>query len=149
EVLTHQYDSGGLLSSLQGRRPLATGEIVNDYLKRLEYDEFQNKRYQEFGNGARTEYTFDPATRWLARQITNTPQRKVQDLNYAYDNVGNVLQMDNLLPPPETELKGGPSRQTYRYDPYYRLLSATGTAPQAPNRQRDYTYALTYDVHGN
>jgi len=73
----------------------------------------------------------------------------VQDLNYEYDRVGNVLQMDNRLPPPQTELKGGPSRQTYRYDPYYRLQSATGSAPQAPNRQRDYTYAMTYDLHGN
>jgi RHS repeat-associated protein len=149
EVLTHQYDSGGLLSSLQGRRSTPTGDLVNDYLKRQEYDEFQSKRYQEFGNGSRTEYTFDPATRWLARQLTATPQRTLQDLNYDYDAVGNVLQMDNRLPPPQTELKGGPSRQTYRYDPFYRLQSATGSAPQAPNRQRDYTYGVTYDLGGN
>jgi len=149
EVLTHQYDSGGLLSSLQGSKPLPTGPLVTDYLKRQEYDEFQSKRYQEFGNGVRTEYTFDTATRWLARQMTDTPVRRVQDLNYEYDRVGNVLQMDNRLPSPQTELKGGPNIQTYRYDPFYRLQSAIGSAPQAPNRQRDYTYAVTYDPGGN
>jgi RHS repeat-associated protein len=149
EVLTHQYDSGGLLSSLQGRKPMPTGTVVTDYLRRLEYDEFQSKRYQEFGNGVRTEYTIDSATRWLARQMTDAPARRVQDLNFRYDRVGNVLEMDNRLPSPQTELKGGPSRQEYTYDPYYRLQSAKGSAPQAPNRQRDYTHALTYDLAGN
>jgi RHS repeat-associated protein len=149
EILSHRYDSGGLLSSMQGARTLSAGLQVTDYLRRMEYDEFQSMRYQEFGNGTRTEFAFDPATRRLSRQMTDAPARRVQDLNYSYDRVGNVLKMDNTLPPPQTDLKGGPSTQTYRYDPFYRLLSANGTAPQAPNKQRDYTFALTYDINGN
>lgn len=145
EVLSHGYDSGGLLSSLRGVKETLT----TDYLKRREYDEFQTRRYQEFANNVRTEYTYDPATRRLARLLTNTSVREVQDLNYKYDLAGNVLEMDNQLPPPQTSLKGGPSKQTYTYDAFYRLLTATGTAPLAPNQQRDYTYAVTYDLHGN
>ncbi len=145
EVLSHQYDSGGLLSSLQGIK----GTLVTDYLRRQEYDEFQSKRYQEFGNGVHTEFNFDADTRRLARQVTNTAVRKIQDLNYTYDRVGNVLTMDNQLPPPQTELKGGPSRQTYTYDGYYRVVSATGYAPRAPGKRLDYTYAVTYDSSGN
>ena len=37
------------------------GNIVTDYVKRQEYDVFQNRRYREFGNGVRTEYNFIPA----------------------------------------------------------------------------------------
>jgi YD repeat-containing protein len=145
EVLTQGYDSGGLLSSLQGVK----GTIVTDYLKRQEYDEFQNKRYQEFGNGIHTEYNFDPATLRLARQITTAPTRKIQDLKYAYDGVGNVLSLTNDADGPFSNLLGGPSTQTYTYDAYDRILTGTGKLPVAPNKERDYTYAVTYDANGN
>lgn len=145
EVLTQGYDSGGLLSSLEGVK----GSIATDYLKRQEYDQFQNKRYQEFGNGVHTEFNFDPATLRLARQITTAPTRKIQDLNYTYDGVGNVLSLVNNADGPVSNLLGGPSKQTYTYDSYDRVLSAKGVLPVAPNKERDYTYAVTYDASGN
>ncbi len=46
---------------------------------------------------------------------------------------------------------GGPSVQGYAYDPYYRLIGATGSYRMAPNKVREYAYALGYDAggHGN
>ena len=145
EVLTNQYDSGGLLSSMEGVK----GNLVTDYVKRQEYDVFQNRRYREFGNGVHTEYNFYPGTLRLKQQVTASPLRKIQDLNYAYDSVGNVKTVANNADGPFSNLLGGPSTQTYTYDGYYRLLSANGSAPQAPNKLRSYTYAVGYDKSGN
>ena len=145
EVVTHEYDSGGLLSGIFGEKQFQR----YPYLDRLEYDEFLDRRFQQTGNGVQTEYTYDADTRQLARQATDTPDREIQDLNYAYDKVGNVRSKANQLPPAVPELKGGPSTQTYHYDPYYRLRSAEGTYLFAPDKRRDYTMALTYDVNGN
>jgi RHS repeat-associated protein len=145
ELLSHDYDSGGLLASISGEK---AGHVY-DYLDRLEYDEFLDRRFQETGNDVQSLYGYDAETRRLARQVTNTPAREIQDLNYTYDLVGNVLELDNQLPPPVPELKGGPSMQTYHYDPYYRLASAEGTYFFAPNKRRDYTFTNAYDVNGN
>jgi YD repeat-containing protein len=145
EVATHDYDSGGLLKSLHGTKD----GFDYAYMNRLEYDEFLTRRFQETGNGVQTDYGFDAATRRLARQLTNTPDREVQDLNYTYDRVGNVLRLQNTVPDPQSSLMGGPSTQNYRYDAYYRLISADGTFAFAPGKRRDYTFAITYDAHGN
>ncbi|HTE60385.1 MAG TPA: toxin TcdB middle/N-terminal domain-containing protein [Solirubrobacteraceae bacterium] len=145
EVLEHDYDSGGLLASVAGDK----GFQHYAYLDRLEYDEFLDRRFQQTGNGVKTTYRYDAATRRLARQNADAPDREIQDLNYAYDRVGNVLSMRNEVPAPVPSLKGGPSAQTYRYDPYYRLRSADGEYRFAPSKRRNYTYATTYDVNGN
>jgi RHS repeat-associated protein len=146
-VLTNTYDSGGLLSSMQGSK----GTLVTDFLKRQEYDVLQNRRYRELGNGVHTEYNYDANTLRLAQQVTTAaaPARKLQDLNYAYDKVGNVLSVTNNADGPVPNLLGGPSQQAYTYDPYYRLTSAKGVAPVAPNKVRDYTYNVSYDSAGN
>ncbi len=145
EVLSHGYDSGGLLNSISGSK----AGIDYGYVDRLEYDEFFDRKLQRTGNGVETEYGFDAETRWLSRQVTNTPVREVQDLNYTYDLVGNILQLHNDVPIPTSDLRGGPSTQNYRYDPYYRLESADGMYQFPPDKRRDYTYNVTYDVNGN
>jgi RHS repeat-associated protein len=145
EVVTHDYDSGGLLRSMAG----AKGEFDYAYVNRLEYDEFLVRKFLEAGNGVQTVYNFDAETRRLARQVTDTPVREVQDLNYTYDLVGNVLRLDNTVPAPQSDLMVGPSTQTYEYDPYYRLVAAEGTYAFAPGKTRTYDYDISYDDHGN
>ncbi len=145
EVLTNGYDSGGRLKSVAGDK---AGRRYG-YLDRLEYDEFFNRRFQQTANGVRTEYEYDVATQRLTRQTSNTPAREVQDLNYTYDLVGNVRKMENRVPDPVPELKGGPSTQEYEYDIHYRLTSAKGTYAFAPRKVRDYTFEISYDVNGN
>jgi RHS repeat-associated protein len=145
-VLTNQYDSGGLLSSAQAVK----GNIVTDFVKRQEYDMFQNRRYRELGNGVHTEYTYYPGTLRLQELVTKDPNsRKLQDLNYSYDSVGNITAVANKADGPQPGLLGGQSSQNYTYDGYYRLSSAGGSAPQAPNKRRDYCYSVSYDSSGN
>lgn len=145
EVLTHGYDSGGLLDSLVGEK---AGHTYT-YLDRLEYDQFQDRRFQQTGNGVWTEYTYGTKNRLVDRIQTVTPDREVQDLNYSYDKVGNVTQADNALPAPEPSLYGGPSTQSYQYDPYYRLVSANGHYAFQGKKQRRYSSTLTLDDLGN
>ncbi len=148
EVLSHGYDSGGLLKSLQG---VKRGERTRtyDYLKRLEYDAFGAERLRAMGNGSRTIYSYDPETRWLARQFADTPTRPIQDLNYGYDGVGNVVELDNRLPEPPSDATLGAVKQTYEYDPYHRLAKAQGSYLRSLGSDREYTFTNTYDLAGN
>jgi RHS repeat-associated protein len=71
--------------------------------------------------------------------------RVQQNLTYAYDAVGNLTSYANDLPVDTTSLFGGKSQQTYSYDPYYRVKSASGSWDTAPSTQRDYSLTLSYD----
>lgn len=145
EQLSNTFDAGGLLNGIKGT--WSGGDV--QYLRRLEYDEFNYRAFQETGNGVTTEYTRDPNTRRLERQVTTTPVRIVQDLNYEYDLVGNVERYDNNTPVPGSDLMGGSSTQVYGYDPFYRLTSADGTYNYPPTKRREYSWDASYDALGN
>lgn len=145
EVLTFDYDAGGLVNRASGQK----GSLTYPYIERREYDEFLARRFDKVGNGVQTETSYNALTRRLARIQSLSPTIEIQDLNYTYDRVGNVLKVDNQLPPPKPSLKGGPSVQTFTYDQYYRLVSAKGTYDFAPGKQRKYTDDLVYNSLGN
>ena len=118
------------------------------YLDRLEYDEFLDHRLQRTGTGVVTTWSFDLVGR-LENQVTETPDRQVQNLNYTYDKVGNVLTYENAVPAGVPSLYVAPTRQEYTYDPYYRLVSATGSADVPPGKVRTFTWDVEYDKQGN
>jgi len=103
-------------------------------VKRQEYDVFQNRRYREFGNGVHTEYNFYPGTLRLKQQVTTTPARKIQDLNYGYDNVGNVKTVANNADGPFSNLLGGPSTQDLHLR--WVLPTSVGQRQRAPGTQQ-------------
>jgi YD repeat-containing protein len=148
EILSHNYDSGGLLKSMQG---VKTGESSRTYhyVDKLEYDEFSAERLRAMGNGSRTMYSYYPATRWLARQLSEASGREIQDLNYSYDAVGNVAKLDDQLPPALASATLGPTTQTYEYDPYHRLKGAKGSYSLILGPSRDYAFTNSYDLAGN
>ena len=175
ERLAYDYDSGGLLKNIVGEEDgfeLQQNGVDQDgnpifiqvariwtyeYLRDRQYDEFLHLRYQEVGNGVKSEYTYDTDTQWLTRQQTLSPNRNVsdpayfeiQDLNYTYDDVGNPLTYANDLPGPVSSLFGGATTQTYTYDGYDRIVSATGEWEQATRKLRHYSFEIEYDEHGN
>ncbi len=128
--------------------PDVPATCIYRYLDRQEYDEFLSRRLRQTGNGVLTQWGFD----WIGRLqtvVTDTPERQVQNLTYTYDKADNVLSMDNAVPPAVSSLYGGPSSQSYVYDPYYRLLSAGGSAELAPDKVRTFTWSVKYDANGN
>lgn len=145
EVLSYGYDSGGLVSSAVGTK----AGINYPYVTRREYDEFSAQRYQQTGEGVASVTNYDPLTRRVSQITSTSPTIQIQNLNYTYDPVGNVLKTDNALPAPSASLMGGPSTQQFTYDQYYRLTSANGSYSFAPNKVRKYTDDLTYSLLGD
>jgi YD repeat-containing protein len=158
EVLTYAYDSGGLVNFAQGQK----SGFTYDYLRRLEYDKFEQRAFVEAGNNVRTRYRYDDRTRRLCGLTSDkglgvTPtcvtsvegtlpvQNAIQNLLYVYDNVGNIKGMANSIPVPQPNEYGGPTRQTFVYDDLHRLTSGAGTYSFNPNKTRTYQVALGYD----
>jgi RHS repeat-associated protein len=150
EALTYHYDSGGLVDRASGVK----GEFNYDYLRRLDYDKFSERVLMDTGNGTRTEYTYDARDRRLNNMKANLANDYVfQNLNYTYDDVGNVLSIENATQPPSGPdvgmQVGGPSTQTFQYDDLHRLTHAEGSY-QSRNPQQDrYRLDMTYDTTHN
>jgi RHS repeat-associated protein len=142
EVLTYQYDAGGMLRRATGLK----GPYTYEYLRRLEYDKFQQRAFQEAGNGVRTQFTYEPAERRLANlKSTRGDGVLFQNLDYGYDDVGNVLSLKNNVPVPPPSQLGGPTDQTFTYDDLYRLTKADGTYKFNPDKTSRYALSMSYD----
>jgi RHS repeat-associated protein len=142
EILTYAYDSGGLVNFAQGKK----SNFTYDYVNRLEYDKFEQRAFLEAGNQVRTSYTYRPDN----RRLTNLKAGKgngnlFQNLNYGYDNVGNITALANDVPIPTPNQFGGPTNQTFGYDDLYRLTQASGTYQFSPSKTDRYTLAMSYD----
>jgi RHS repeat-associated protein len=126
----------------------------------------------EYGNGAKTEYTYDERTFRLVHLKTTRGGAVLQNLFYTYDPVGNITRIrddaqqtiffNNQVVLPHCD---------YSYDPIYRLIEATGrehigqaeqpetswddefrvNLPHASDGQamRNYTQQYFYDAVGN
>lgn len=127
----------------------------------------------EYGNGAKTEYTYDKNTFRLTRLKTTRGSAILQDLFYTYDPVGNITRIrddaqqtiffNNQVVLPHCD---------YSYDPIYRLIEAAGREhigqvgqpqetkwddefrvnlphPSDGQAMRNYTEQYIYDAVGN
>jgi RHS repeat-associated protein len=158
EILTYAYDSGGLVNFAQGQK----SNFTYDYVRRLEYDKFEQRAFIEAGNNVRTRYAYDERTRRLcsltsAKGTAGTPtcvtslggtlpvQSNIQNLLYVYDKVGNILGEANSIPVPPPSQFGGPTRQAFIYDDLYRLTQASGTFSFDPSKTQTYSMIVAYD----
>jgi RHS repeat-associated protein len=146
EVLTYQYDSGGLVRAATGVK----NGVSFPYLQRREYDKFSELAFVQTQNQVRTTLAYDP----LDRRLNLLTAGKIgaalfQNLHYTYDDVGNVLQTHNQVAVPAPNQFGGPVLQTYTYDDLYRLVSATGSHQYGPNKSDVYSLDITYDTIHN
>ena len=96
----------------------------------------------EYASGAITEYTYNAEELYrLQRKLSSVPDGSgsvvIQDLNYTYDNVGNILTMrdDSAVNQHESE---------FEYDDLHRLVNADITRGTS-----NYVQALEYDAIGN
>ena len=141
EVLTYAYDAGGNLRAAQG---IKQGQTFS-YLTRLDYDKFEQRAFMSYGNGISTRYAYNPQNRRLANLEAGSASRKLQDLSYRYDNVGNILGLHNTVPTASANSFGGPTKQSYGYDDLYRLTQAEGSYDFAPNKRDQYRLSMAYD----
>jgi RHS repeat-associated protein len=146
EVLTYQYDSGGLVRKAVGVK----GTFSYQYVNRLEYDKFGERAFVEAGNGVRTSYTYDPKNHLMASLKTGKANTApFQNLAYTYDPAGNILSQTNNVAIPPASQPGGPTNTTFRYDDLDRLVGATGSYRYESNKQRQYSLSMAYDTIHN
>ena len=102
----------------------------------IEYNARGQRTSISLGNGTVTSYAYDPQTFRLvishhdpARPRSPATSRRVQDLAYYYDPVGNVTQISDDADTQDViffrNQRVDPSA-SYSYDPLYRLVTATG-----------------------
>ncbi len=155
EVLTYQYDAGGLPRSALGivratGSSQASAGTAFPYVLRMEYDKFGDRVFLQNGNGTQSTYTYDPLLDRLSNLTTSSGTFTFQNLSYSYDPVGNLKALNNRALAPSGGL-GGPVSQSFAYDGLNQLTSASGLYSQAFNTSTGadfasrYSLALTYD----
>lgn len=153
ERLTNQYDSGGLLRAISGRK----AQWKYDYLNRLEYDKFSQRVFMEQANGVRTTYDYNRENRRLTtlqaggdtKSAPKFSRPLFQDLAYGYDNVGNILSLSNRAGVTQANQMGGTTQFVYQYDDLYRLTHAEAAYQYMPDKERKFTLDMQYDTIHN
>lgn len=166
------YDEASLLKQVNVR--LRGAATWTPFVTAIEYNARGQREWIAYGNGARTDDTYDPYTFRLTRLLTtrSSDSATLQDLVYTYDPVGNITEMRDSAQQMVffKNAMVSPSAQ-YQYDPLYRLTQASGRehvalAAGAPVAEVDlplqdipdledslalqtYTESYTYDPVGN
>ncbi|WP_332874739.1 RHS repeat-associated core domain-containing protein [Pseudomonas syringae] len=177
EVLT-QIDASG--NSQLSTHNLAgqlhsTDLILNDSMhartlvSAIRYNAFNQVEQETAGNGVVSLYAYDQQDgRLIGLSAISADGTLLQQLNYSYDPVGNILLVNDASQPDrycDNQLIEPISR--YRYDTVYQLIEATGRevrngashGPALPGLQpvptldpcqvSNYTQRYSYDAAGN
>ncbi|MBN2386310.1 MAG: hypothetical protein JXB85_04765 [Anaerolineales bacterium] len=175
-VIQVSFNEANLLEGVEAY--LHGDATATTFVSNVDYNAKGQRTLITYGNGAQTEYDYDPDTFRLIGLKTTRPasfpaaQRVVQDLSYVYDPAGNITSIEddaqqviffnNQVVKPD---------KSYTYDSVYRLIEAKGrehigqqSQPQPswndgphidlphPNdgqAMRSYTEQYTYDQAGN
>jgi len=132
----------------------------------IRYDAQGRVESETAGNGVITtaQYRAEDG-RLIQLQATRSGGQFLQDLNYDYDPVGNVIRIEDRAQPTRhfANQRIEPV-STYRYDTLYQLIEATGReaamvnhgpifpdflSPVDPSQLANYTQTYTYDAAGN
>ncbi|MEE4139516.1 RHS repeat-associated core domain-containing protein [Pseudomonas viridiflava] len=151
----------GQLKSVELTHSDITQMLVSD----LRYNAFNQVEQETAGNGVISRYAYDPHTGRLNELLaTSADGVTVQKLTYAYDPVGNVLEIEGAA-----HLNNNPCVDPvshYTYDTLYQLIEAKGfevktgfshgpalpdmqNLPPDPNQVSNYTQTYDYDAAGN
>ena len=162
-VVGYQYDKGGLLQKIV--------HGVTEHITNITYNPKGQRENIYYGNNTKTRYDYNPLNFRLSRLLTtrNTGQDILQDLNYSYDSVGNIVSIvDDAQQTHYFNNQVIAPVSTFEYDALYRLTKATGrelsalTAPThedfannipcpnpAANAMQNYVHNYQYDKLGN
>jgi RHS repeat-associated protein len=128
-VIHPGFNEANLLERMEVQLRGAAARTV--FVANIDYDAKGQRQGIAYGNGVKTEYSYDPQTFRLVRLVTRrvdagTPVR-LQDLNYTYDPVGNITTIQDAA---QQEVFFRNVRVVpvngYTYDALYRLIEATG-----------------------
>ncbi|MEM5404427.1 SpvB/TcaC N-terminal domain-containing protein [Paraburkholderia unamae] len=126
-VVTHTYGNGSLLASITAN--IQGGGTSTTIISAIAYNARRQRVAAAYGTGVATQYTYDDRTHRTVRvQTTRTADNTtLQDLNYTYDPVNNVVQIADQAQQ-TVYFKGGVvnGTQQFEYDAIYRIAKASG-----------------------
>ena len=163
---TFHYDLAGGLSEawlLQA----GDGETPQRLVSDIQYNAYGQSESETAGNGmiTRADYSADDG-RLIRLMAQVGDQKPLQDLNYRYDPVGNIVELEDKSQAVTyfNNQRIDPINR-YRYDSLYQLVEARGwevstpshgpalpallPTPLDPNQRRNYTQHFDYDPAGN
>ncbi len=158
------YDVAGQLAAASLKQ--ANGAPPQVLLKSIYYSAHGQIESETAGNDVTTAYTYCPKTLRLKKSLAQNAQDKIlQQLEYQYDPVGNILSIEDKADVSaffsNEEIK---PKSTYAYDALYQLVRATGReqananpgcrlpewmGPPPSNARVNYTREYEYDRGGN
>ena len=152
ERITYDYDLGGNLNKMTG----VNNGVPYSYIKRIDYDYYEQRTFLLYGNNTKTAYNYSPALRRL--ENLNVKTANGNDLfnnKYAYDKVGNVQSLVNTAGVTNNNMGGGYEHR-FEYDNLNRLVAAKGTFEGSMSQidsgndaNAFYNLEMTYsDTHG-
>ncbi len=149
EEVIYGYDEGGQVISVKGINGINTFDYVNNIL----YDEYGQRVLIEYGNGVKTEYTYDAERRWLKNIKTeNKYSQQFQNINYGFDFAGNVsFYTNDCLTGANGNYK---TQQRYTYDGLYQLTGVQGETvynpynSYSPEYESSYSQTFAFDEAG-
>ena len=152
-VIRPTYNEANLLERVDIN--LRGAKAATPFVANIDYNAKGQRELIEYGNGAKTDYTYDPQTFRLTDFVTRrdaasfpndcpqppNPPCGVQNLHYVYDPVGNITSIrddaqrtiffDNAKVEPSAN---------YTYDAIYRLIAAAGREHQGQLAQPQTTW---------
>ena len=172
-ALVPTYDEAGLLAKLKAESP--GGGAAVDVIAGQAFDAQGRRTALTLGNGLISRFTYDPESLRLSRLVTaanSAGANPIQDLNYSYDPVGNIVGIrDDAQQTHFFNNAAVRPQNLFEYDPSYQLIRARGrelaglandairtAADLAPNNLPDaqnpaavrlYTEDYEYDLAGN
>ncbi len=132
-VQTFGYDGGGRLT----RVTVLTDGRRTEVLRAVGYDARGQRLSETLGNGVVTTFEYDPLSFRLVRACSRRGGRRLQDLRYVHDPLGNPTAVDDDARP-RTFFRGRvvPAGGRYAYDSLSRLVRATGREHAGQARRR-------------
>ena len=140
ETVTYGYDKAGQLNSMTSEKD----GFTYDFITSMTYDVYGNISTKTYGNGTSTRYTYDPKRQHLTNMVATNGAGEFINATYKYDNIDNILGIDNTAKPVSTI--GGTSHHRYTYDDFSRLVSAEGSCKDGSVA---YSLSMEYDVMSN
>lgn len=146
EVLTYEYNKGGQMRAVHGKK----GKYDYPYVQALHYDKFEQRTWLHYGNNTENRYTYNRNNRRMSHLTAGKGDgNNFMQLEYGYDDVGNITTLSNSAPVNSPSQMGGVTHFNYRYDDLYRLTYSDGTFDTQPDKQHAYTLDMAYDTVHN
>ena len=123
ENVIYNYDLGGNLNNMIGQ----LNKSAYSYIKRIDYNHYEQRTFLNYGNNTKTYYTYTPAMNRL--DVLNVKTFNQSDLlnnKYLYDKVSNIVQVKNSAPF-TTNKVASIYTHNFRYDNLNRLSGADGS----------------------